>query len=73
MWVMLAMFVDLPIIDVFGVFAYSIILLGITVFKSLIILAIIFILIAVGIFVLVMDSLSPNKGGFSRFLYRKNY
>ena len=70
MWVMLAMFVDLPIIDVLGVFAYSIILLGITVFKSVIILAIIFILIIVGIFVLVMDSLSPNKGGFSRFLYR---
>jgi len=70
MWVMLAMFVDLPIIDVLGVFAYSIILLGITVFKSLIIMAIISILIVVGIFVLVMDSLSPNKGGFSRFLYR---
>jgi len=70
MWIMFAMFVDSPIIDMFGVFAYSIILLIITIFKSLIIFVIIFILLIIGLVILIIDSSLPNKGGFSRFLYK---
>ena len=70
MWIMFAMFVDSPIIDMFGVFAYSIILLIITIIKSLIIFAIILILLIIGLVILIIDSSLPNKGGFSRFLYK---
>lgn len=69
MWIMSALFIDLPIIDVIGILVYSIILLIVTAFKSIFILAIIALLLTFGIVILLFDSMC--NGAISRFLYRR--
>ena len=68
-WIMSALFIDLPIIDVIGVLVYSIILLIVTTFKSIFILIIIVVLLIIGLAILPLDSMC--NGAISRFIYRR--
>ena len=68
-WIMSAFFIDLPIIDVIGVLVYSIMLLIITVFKSIFLLIIIVVLLIIGLVIVPFDSMCD--GGISRFIYRR--
>lgn len=68
-WIMSAFFIDLPIIDVIGVLVYSIMLLIITLFKSIFILVIMVVLLIIGLVILPFDSMCD--GAISRFIYRR--